>query len=120
MGKYPPYNVGMQIYEPTKLVCPKHVLNIPPHLAGTAWRGMEWVIEDILDRFNVKRGLCLEFGTEFCFSTVAFSNFFEKVIGVDTFLGDPQSSFRPDFSEDARKLVAPYPNIELVQSSWED
>ena len=120
MPKHGPYNVGMEIYTPTNFVEPKHVLNIPPHLNGSAWRGMEWVIEDILDRFTVKRGTCLEFGVEFCFSTVAFSNFFEKVIGVDTFLGDEHSTVRPDFSEDARKLAAPYPNIELIQSSWEN
>jgi hypothetical protein len=119
-GKFPPYNVGMQIYEPTKLVEPKHTLNLPPTVNGSAWKGMEWVLTDILERFEVKRNVVLEFGTEYGFSAVALSNFFEKVIGVDTFTGDQHSGVRENFYEVTEGFVAPYPNIELIQMSWED
>jgi hypothetical protein len=120
MGKYPPYNVGMQIYEPTKLVEPKHTLNLPPTVNGSAWKGMEWVLTDILERFEVKRDVALEFGTEYGFSAVALSNFFDQVIGVDTFTGDQHSGVRENFYAVTEGFVTPYPNIKLVQSSWED
>ena len=119
-GKFPPYNVGMMIYEPTKLVEPKHTLNLPPTVNGSAWKGMEWALTDILERFEVKRGICGELGTEYGFSAVALSNFFDKVVAVDTFLGDEHSTFRDNFYETTKGFVAPYPNIELVQASWED
>ena len=110
----------MTPYVPLKTDRPERVLSIPSHLAGTSWAGNESIIADLLDRFHVGRKSALEFGVEFGYSAVALSNFFDKVIGVDTFLGDEHSNFRPDYSEDARNLCAPYDNIKLVQSSWED
>jgi len=107
-------------YEPSRTEHPQRVLSIPSPLAGTSWAGNESIIADLLDRFHVGRKVALEFGVEFGYSAVALSNFFDKVIGVDTFLGDEHSNFRPDYSDDARRLCAPYDNIELVQSSWED
>jgi hypothetical protein len=78
------------------------------------------VLEDLLDTFNVKRDIALEFGVEYGYSTVALSNFFKIVIGVDTFEGDQNTLVRPpDFAEEVRALVSPYGNIHLVTSTWE-
>ena len=69
-------------YRPARLEQPSRGLDIV-----SAWKGHEQVIADLIERFNVPRRTCLEFGVEFGFSTVAFSSYFDRVVGVDTFQG---------------------------------
>jgi hypothetical protein len=57
----------MQVYKPAKLNKPENMLDVI-----SAWKGLELIIEDILDGFNIKRDRCIEFGVEFGYSTVAF------------------------------------------------
>lgn len=108
--KYP-----MKAYVPLKKSTPKNSIEV-----STAWKGLEMVIEDILDRFDVGRDSCIEFGVEFCYSTVVFSNFFKKVNGIDIFIGDVHSGQKKDHYLDTKKSVAPYKNIELFQSDYRD
>lgn len=61
--------------------------NVNP-LRPSAWGNIPTILKDIITRFNLKNKLCLEFGVEFGYSTSALSNYFESVIGVDTFVGD--------------------------------
>jgi hypothetical protein len=61
---------------------------VPTIDVESAWKGHELVIGDVLDRFDVGRTRCLEFGVEFGYSTVVFSSYFTSVTGVDLFTGD--------------------------------
>lgn len=96
----------------------------PPLLLGddvpSAWKDIVPGLKYIFDRFKVKRNLALEFGVEWGFSTVALSNFFDRVFGVDTFLGDQHSGTHESWYEDTRKRLEPYKNIRLINKSWQD
>ncbi len=105
----------MQTYRPKNLRTPQNLIQIT-----SAWVGLEQVIEDILERFDIQRDRCIEFGTEFCYSTVALSNYFKQVIGVDLFTGDEHSGYKEDHYEKTSKSVAPFDNIELIQSDYRD
>lgn len=85
----------------------------------SAWQPLAYVIKDILDRFNIKKDLALEFGVERGYSTSVFSNYFKKVIGVDPFNWTLQDGFSRDF-ESVKELVKDYPNIELIKGFSEE
>lgn len=103
------------IYEPKRTSIPSKILN-----DSSAWMGLELVIEDILDRFQIGRKNCIEFGVEFGYSAVAFSNFFEQVIGVDTFTGDAHTRHKGDHYEQTKASLAQYTNIELIKMDCRD
>jgi hypothetical protein len=105
----------IQEYVPRSLVKPERMIQVT-----TAWSGLEQIIPDILDRFDVKRTRCLEFGVEFGYSTVAFSNYFDKVLGLDTFEGDAHTTDRSNHFESTRDLLSKYSNIELHRSSYQE
>ena len=109
------YEREVQIYKPASIVKPPLVLEE----TSTAWKGLDCVIGDIMDHFEVGHSLCIEFGVEFGFSTVALSNFFEKVIGVDTFLGDIHTSSRRNHFEETSQRLSQYRNIQLVRSDYQ-
>lgn len=105
----------MRIYTPSRFEKPKNLIDVP-----SAWRGLEWIIKDIIDTFGIKTDKALEFGVEYGFSTVALSNYFTKVIGVDTFLGDEHS--KTENTEglfEAVRDVMPS-NVSLVKSDYRD
>jgi hypothetical protein len=86
----------------------------------SAWEGIQNILADIIDRFQIDTGRCLEFGVEFGFSTVAMSSYFESVIGVDTFHGDCHTDNKDDIFDETSRRLAPYPNIQLVRSDYRD
>ena len=86
----------------------------------SAWVGLESIIESMLEQFNVPRNICLEFGVEFGYSTVALSNFFSLVKGVDTFIGDANTLHQGDHFDSTRKTLEPFSNIELIRSDYQD
>ena len=88
--------------------------------ADTAWKGLELIIEDILDQFKIERDTCIEFGVEFGYSTVVFSNFFKIVKGIDTFEGDEHTINKQNHYEITKKNLAQYSNIELIKSDYKD
>jgi predicted O-methyltransferase YrrM len=102
-------------YKPRKLKEPVRKLEIV-----SAWKGLELIIEDILDRYHIGRTRCIEFGVEFGYSTVALSSFFEDVTGVDTFTGDCHTAQRDDHYEETKERLAAYPNIRLIRSDYRD
>lgn len=55
----------------------------------SAWKGLENYVLPIIKNFNIKTDLMLEFGVDYGYSTDVFSKVFKKVIGVDSFVGDP-------------------------------
>lgn len=102
-------------YTPQKIQKPTNLVEVP-----SAWRGLESILSDILERFKIGRGKAIEFGVEYGYSTVALSNFFEKVVGVDTFEGDKHTHDHVEgLYEAVKELLAPYP-IELIKSRYQD
>ena len=87
---------------------------------SSAWGDIPTIIKDIINRFDIKTKKALEFGTEFGYSTSAFANYFDKVIGVDIFTGDMHAGFVGDHYEETKSNLSNWPNIELVKSDYRD
>ncbi len=104
----------MILYEPRFRTSPVVYKGHP-----SAWIGLETIIADIKVRFNLGSSAALEFGVEYGFSTSALANFFEKVIGVDTFRGDVHSTQKEDHMDVTVANLANWPNIQLVRSDFE-
>jgi hypothetical protein len=102
-------------YKPGNLATPEKMLDVV-----SAWKGLEMIIEDIIVRFGLGRDQCIEFGVEFGYSAVVFSNFFEKVTGVDTFEGDIHTANKQQHFEETRERLRPFDNIHLVKSDYRD
>jgi Methyltransferase domain len=107
--------VSVVPYVPKRRVLPARVVSVP-----SAWEGIESVLEDLIQRFNISTQRCLEFGVEYGYSTAALSSFFETVTGVDTFVGDRHTVGRTDIYSDTLKRLSPFPNIQLVRSDYRD
>lgn len=86
----------------------------------SAWAGIENILSELIDRFQIKTDVCLEFGVEHGFSTVALSSYFNRVIGVDTFQGDKHTINKSDIYEETVSQLSKYKNIELVCSDYRD
>lgn len=111
----------MIAYEPQSLAVPMRVL--PEEGFVTGWRGLERILGDIVGRFCRGRHTALEFGVEYGYSTVALSNYFAHVIGVDHFKGDAHAGLTPegvDRYQDTKQRLAQYKNIVLIQSDAEE
>ncbi|WP_034059158.1 class I SAM-dependent methyltransferase [Lacinutrix jangbogonensis] len=102
-------------YKPIKKSTPENIIEIP-----TAWKGLELVIEDILDRFDIGRDNCIEFGVEFGYSAVVFSNYFKKVKGIDIFIGDDHTTHKGDHYDKTKKSLEQFENIDLYKSDYKD
>ena len=108
--KYP-----IDSYVPQSLSTPSKLID-----NVTAWKGLELIIEDILDRFNVERTSCIEFGVEFGYSSVVFSNYFEKVVGVDIFMGDEHTNYKGNHYERTKSALSKFDNITLKKADYKD
>ena len=84
----------------------------------SAWVGIESILSDLLRQFNVPCDSCLEFGVEFGYSTVALSNYFSKVVGVDLFTGDANTVHQGDHFESTKKSLEGFANIELIRENY--
>ena len=102
-------------YVPTHRTPPAHGVNII-----SAWKGIENILADMIERFDLPRERCLEFGVEYGFSTVALSSFFKEVTGVDTFTGDEHTLSQVDIYEETINRLSPYKNIRLIRSDYRD
>lgn len=101
----------MQIYYPKKFETPHNLIDVP-----SAWKGLEMVLLDILDRFQIKRNRALEFGVEYGFSTVVLSNYFDHVTGVDHFQGDEHTENGAVNINEVRAMMPA--NVELFPQSY--
>jgi hypothetical protein len=108
--KYP-----MSLYAPNAFVEPDKLIEIT-----SAWKGLEMIIEDIIRRFDIGRESCIEFGVEFGYSTVALSNYFKRVIGIDIFIGDEHTDFKGDHYEKTKASLKAFNNITLVKTDYKD
>ncbi|NIJ55142.1 class I SAM-dependent methyltransferase [Dyadobacter arcticus] len=102
-------------YKPKHLSRPEKMLEIV-----SAWKGLELIIEDIINQFDLKKDRCIEFGVEFGYSSVVFSNYFKSVTGVDTFEGDEHTINKSEHFAETSAQLAVYPNIELIKSDYKD
>lgn len=103
------------LYSPKKFEKPPNLIDVP-----SAWRGLEAIIADIIETFGIKTDKALEFGVEFGYSTVALSNYFKKVIGVDTFQGDEHTEDKAIVGlYEAVRDVMP-PNVALYPISYQE
>ncbi|MCE7065839.1 class I SAM-dependent methyltransferase [Dyadobacter sp. CY326] len=102
-------------YKPKNFRKPEQMLEIV-----SAWKGLELIIADIIEQFNLPRERCIEFGVEFGYSAVVFSNYFKFVTGVDTFEGDVHTANKEEHYAQTRERLAPYQNIQLVKSDYKD
>lgn len=99
----------MKEYIPKIYDTPRTV-NLP-----TAWGNIPTILKDIITRFNIKTNLALEFGVEKGFSTSAIANYFDSVIGVDSFDWYPDGNI-----EAVKEILKDYPNILLIKSKYQD
>ena len=103
-------------YVPEYIFRPRWLISVP-----TAWNGCESILHDILKRFQVFPGIALEFGVDYGYSLAAIANFFNRVIGVDTFKGDINAGYRDETLMDQTKnALKDFKNIALVQSDFRD
>ena len=102
-------------YAPRERRMPERVLGVE-----SAWKGIESILGDLIDRFQIGRDRCLEFGVEFGYSTAALSCFFDSVHGVDTFGGDQHTVNKKDVFPETRARLAPFPNIALFRTDYRD
>jgi hypothetical protein len=102
-------------YIPEKRRLPERVLQV-----GSAWKGIESILSDLIEKFEVKTDRCLEFGVDYGYSTVALSSFFDNVVGVDTFVGDKHMGSIRDIYADTRDRLSSFKNIELKRNDYRD
>ena len=103
----------MTTYEPLIIENPKTANVI------SAWGNIPTILKDIINRFNINPKVALEFGVEYGYSTSALANYFEKVIGVDTFIGDRHSGEKINHLKKTLNNLKEWNNIELIQSDFE-
>ena len=104
----------MPVYKPVSKKSPEKMMDIV-----SAWKGLELIVEDIIVQLNIGRNSCIEFGVEFGFSAVVFSNYFDKVTGVDTFEGDEHTKNKDEHFEDTKARLSVYENIKLFKSDYQ-
>lgn len=102
-------------YIPKERDSPRVLENIP-----TAWGDIHTILKSIINEFDVKTGSALEFGVQYGFSISAISNYFDEVVGVDTFEGDIHAGIEENFFLKTKNNLSNFTNIKLVQSSFQD
>ena len=105
----------MIIYEPESLAVEVRVPDV-----HSTWKGLERIVPDIMRRFNVDQRVAIDCGVWYGYSTAALSNFFDRVIGVDTFQGDDNAGRPSDLWESARRTMIAYRNVVLVEQDCVD
>jgi predicted O-methyltransferase YrrM len=85
----------------------------------SAWGDIPTILKSIINDFDIKTDKALEFGVEYGYSTSALANYFNSVIGVDTFKGDVNSGGKEYFYDYTKELLKSYKNIELTSSDYQ-
>jgi hypothetical protein len=107
--------VAIVPYVPARRQPPQRSLQVV-----SAWEGIQNILADLIERFHIDTGRCLEFGVEYGFSTVALSSYFESVTGVDIFHGDRHTVNKQDIFDETTRRLSLYTNIELIRSDYRD
>jgi hypothetical protein len=112
---YEKYVLRIKNYKPEKLEKPCKILH-----KISAWEGLEKIIADIIRQSNCGTEKCLEFGVEYGYSTVVFSNYFDQVTGVDIFTGDEHTANHDDIYDEVKESLSAYENIKLIRADYRD
>jgi hypothetical protein len=102
-------------FVPNYLQSPTRILRV-----DSAWKGIESILSDLIERFQIGTNCCLEFGVEFGYSTAALSSFFHSVIGVDTFAGDKHTANKIDVYDETVTRLSSFKNVRLIRSDYRD
>lgn len=88
---------------------------------SSAWKGLENYLPSIIRELNITPKKALEFGVDHGYSTHIFSQLFEQVTGVDSFVGDEHIIHEQgeDFLNAVKSRFRDT-NVTIVQSSFED
>jgi hypothetical protein len=105
----------IKTYHPTKRGQPMCMTKHP-----SAWGDIPSILEDLIERFGILTSVALEFGTEYGYSTSALANYFDRVVGVDTFTGDFMTGLKSSHYDMTREDLSSWPNISLIQSTYQD
>jgi len=107
--------VPVLAYLPQRRQLPDRILPV-----ATAWKGIESVLGDLMEKFGIGTRSCLEFGVEHGYSTAALSCFFDSVTGVDIFVGDMHTRDPRDLFASTSDRLACFKNIRLVRSDYRE
>jgi len=107
--------VPVLAYLPQRRQLPDRILPV-----ATAWKGIESVLGDLIEKFDIGTRSCLEFGVEHGYSTAALSCFFDAVTGVDIFVGDKHTRDPRDLFASTSDRLASFKNIRLVRSDYRE
>lgn len=107
------YRDPIPLYRPQIIPDDRRSIDVP-----SAWKGIEAIIPNVIQDFSLNTQRCLEFGVEYGYSAVALSNYFEQVIGVDTFLGDRHTRDQGDHYDQTRKALSAFPGITLIKADY--
>lgn len=102
---------------------PSYRIPLPrPLNVSSAWKGIEEILPSLVQDFHVDTSRAIEFGIEAGFSIAALANYFNEVIGVDTFAGDIHTHFHDPVETFSivENNLKDYPNIELNVSNYKD
>jgi hypothetical protein len=102
-------------YTPHRLLTPSKLPQVE-----SAWKGIESILADLIERFHLGTDQCLEFGVEYGYSTAALSCFFNTVTGVDTFTGDQHTVSKQDIYTQTNQRLSAFQNIKLIRSAFQD
>jgi hypothetical protein len=102
-------------YIPSERDTPNVLLNV-----ATAWGDIHTILKDIIKTFNIKTHKALEFGVQYGFSASALANYFEQVVGVDTFIGDIHAGVEENFLDRTQYNLREFNNIKLIESSYQE
>lgn len=88
---------------------------------SSAWKGLEDYIFPIIKQFNLKQDIALEFGVDHGYSSDILSQAFNKVVGVDSFVGDIHiiHTQGEEFYNTVKNSFEGT-NVEIVRASFED
>lgn len=95
----------------------KGILNVT-----SSWRGLENYVEPILRKYKANKNLALEFGVDYGYSLYILSQIFNKVVGVDGFIGDQHCgrSQGNDFYVETLNRFKDVPNVEIKKALYQD
>ena len=87
----------------------------------SAWKGLENYIIPLIKELKVDISIALEFGVDYGYSTNVLSKVFDRVIGVDAFIGDKFIGHGQDekFHQTVLETFKDS-NVEIIKSDYRD
>lgn len=95
---------------------------LPLPRVPTSWQGIERVLPDVIERFQVDTQCAVEFGVWHTYSTAALANNFDRVYGVEPFVGDRLAGTETvPMIETSRRTLLPWGGkVTLIESGYRE